>query len=382
MTREPLHSMERDAPRRERVLVAMSGGVDSAAAAAFLVEEGHEVVGATLKLWCYGGTEASPRSCCSLRDIEDARAAAAALGIRHYVLDEEADFDREVVRPFVRSYLSGETPNPCVRCNTHLKFGSLLARARRLGFDAVATGHYARRRLTSRGAVLARAVHHAKDQSYVLWGLTREDLAASRFPLGTRTKEEARGAVRRAGLPVADKIESQDICFVPGGGYGEFVSARADGAAQAQPGELVDTAGRVLGEHRGAIHYTVGQRRGLGVAAGEPLYVVRVDAARNRVVVGRERELYTGSMTVRDVNWVSCAPPAGPVEAAVKVRYRARPAPAVVAPEGPGRVRVRFRLPQRAVAPGQSAVFYRGRIVLGGGIIGHPSAGSGFPTDD
>ncbi len=357
------------AARRERILVAMSGGVDSAAAAALLVEAGHEVTGATLKLWCYGGAGASPRSCCSLRDIEDARAAAGALGIRHYVLDEESDFDREVVTPFVRSYLDGETPNPCVRCNTHLKFGSLLARARHLGFDAVATGHYARREETPEGPVLRRAVDAAKDQSYVLWGLSREDLAASRFPLGGSTKSEAREVARRAGLPLAGKIESQDICFVQGGRYGEFVTARASEAPQTRPGELVDTAGRVLGEHRGAVHYTVGQRRGLGVAAGEPLYVVRVDAARNRVVVGSERDLYRDSMTVRGVNWVSCPPPREPVAAEVKVRYRARPAAAVVRPEGEARVRVDFAGPQRAVAPGQSAVFYRGDVVLGGGVI-------------
>ncbi len=372
MTPEPLNPVETPAatgPRRERVLVAMSGGVDSAAAAAFLVEEGHDVVGATLKLWCYGGAEASPRSCCSLRDIEDARASAAALGFRHYVLDEESDFDREVVRPFVRSYLAGETPNPCVRCNTHLKFGSLLTRARRLGFDAVATGHYARLEQTAGGPVLARAADRAKDQSYVLWGLSRKDLASSRFPLGGRTKAEARAAARRAGLRVAEKVESQDICFVQGGHYGEFVSARAEGAPQARPGEIVDLAGRALGEHRGAIHYTVGQRRGLGVAAGEPLYVVRVDAARNRVVVGSERDLHVEAMEVREVNWVSCDPPSGALEAEVKVRYRSRPAPAVVTPAGPGRVGVRFREPQRAVAPGQSAVFYRGEVVLGGGII-------------
>jgi tRNA-specific 2-thiouridylase len=372
MTPEPLNPVETPAatgPRRERVLVAMSGGVDSAAAAAFLVEEGHEVVGATLKLWCYGGAEASPRSCCSLRDIEDARASAAALGFRHYVLDEESDFDREVVRPFVRSYLAGETPNPCVRCNTHLKFGSLLTRARRLGFDAVATGHYARLEQTAGGPVLARAADRAKDQSYVLWGLSRKDLASSRFPLGARTKTEARAAARRAGLRVAEKVESQDICFVQGGHYGDFVSARAEGAPQARPGEIVDLAGAVLGEHRGAIHYTVGQRRGLGVAAGDPLYVVRVDAARNRVVVGSERDLHIDAMEVREVNWVSCDPPSGALEAEVKVRYRSRPAPAVVTPAGPGRVGVRFREPQRAVAPGQSAVFYRGEVVLGGGII-------------
>jgi len=354
---------------RERILVAMSGGVDSAAAAAVLARAGHEVVGATLKLWCYGGAEASPRSCCSLRDIEDAKASAAALGIPHYVLDQEADFDRQVVRPFVASYLAGETPNPCVRCNTHLKFGSLLARARRLGFDAVATGHYARLEQTGDGPVLRRAADRAKDQSYVLWGIPRDDLAATRFPLGELTKDQARRVAREAGMTVAQKLESQDICFVQGGRYGEFVGARAAGAPQARPGPIVDLAGNVLGEHAGAVHYTVGQRRGLGIAADRPLYVVRVDAAANRVVVGGSEDLLAERMLVREVNWVSCPAPDGELPVEVKVRYRSRPVPALLSPEAPGRIRVRFREPVRAVAPGQSAVFYRDEVVLGGGVI-------------
>lgn len=354
--------------RRERILVAMSGGVDSAAVAAILVEAGHDVVGATMKLWCYGDAGASPRSCCSLRDIEDAKASASTLGIPHYVLDEASEFDREVVQPFVNSYLSGETPNPCVRCNTHLKFGSLLVRARRLGFDAVATGHYARLEQTSRGPVLRRAVDASKDQSYVLWGIPRRDLAASRFPLGEYTKTEAREAARRAGMVVAEKVESQDICFVQGGRYSEFVKSRAEGAPQTQPGELVDTAGNVLGEHQGAVHYTVGQRRGLGIAAGEPLYVVSVDAKANRVVVGNESEIRRTAFEVREVNWVSCDPPDQEREVRVKVRYRAAPAPASLIPGGKT-ARVTFHEPHRAVAPGQSAVFYDGDIVLGGGVI-------------
>ena len=364
-----------------RVLVAMSGGVDSAAAAAALVASGHDVTGATLKLWCYGGAEASPRSCCSLRDIDDARDAAATLGIPHYVLDEESQFERDVVAPFVASYLNGETPNPCVRCNTHLKFGSLLKRARRLGFDAVATGHYARREDTPSGPVLCRAVDRSKDQSYVLWGITRDDLARSLFPLGALTKAEARETARRAGLRLAEKVESQDICFVQGGAYSEFVASRAPGAHVTQPGDLVDTEGRVVGQHRGAMHYTVGQRRGLGVALGEPAYVVRVDARQNRVVVGREEDLLEHECTVREVNWVSCDPPRESDEVEVKIRYRSRPTPATVSPLAGSRARISFNEPVRAISPGQSAVFYRGDVLLGGGIIEPGSIEEGLKSE-
>jgi len=364
-----------------RVLVAMSGGVDSAAAAAVLVAAGHEVTGATLKLWCYGGAEASPRSCCSLRDIEDARDAAATLGIPHYVLDEESQFERDVVLPFVASYLNGETPNPCVRCNTHLKFGSLLKRAAKLGFDAVATGHYARRDDTASGPVLCRAVDRAKDQSYVLWGISRNDLARSLFPLGSLTKTEARDIARHAGLRLAEKIDSQDICFVQGGAYGEFVAARAPDASVTQPGDLVDTEGRVVGRHRGAMHYMVGQRRGLGVALGEPAYVLRVDASRNRVVVGREEDLLQDTSTVREVNWVSCDPPDGDLEVEVKIRYRTRPTPAVVSPLGDSRARIVFHEPVRAISPGQSAVFYRQDVLLGGGILEPQPVEGGLKTE-
>ena len=354
---------------RQRIMVAMSGGVDSSVAAALLVDEGHDVVGATLKLWCYGGTNVSAKSCCSLRDIEDAKSTAATLGIPHYVLDEEADFEREVVDPFVQSYLDGETPNPCVRCNTELKFGSLLARARKLGFDAVATGHYARIDRRAGEPVLRRGLDHSKDQSYVLWGIERESLSHTRFPVGAYSKDEIRKVALDRNLVVAKKPDSQDICFVQGGGYGDFVADRAQEALQAQPGDVVTTSGRPIGTHKGVIHYTVGQRRGLGIAAEDPLYVVGVNARENQVIVGGEQDLLRTDMQVRQVNWVSCDPPREPVKALVKVRYRAVPVPATVHPGEESIVRVDFAGPVKSVAPGQSAAFYDGDVLLGGGVI-------------
>lgn len=355
--------------RSERILVAMSGGVDSAAAASLLAEQGHEVTGATLKLWRYGPAGSAGRSCCSLQDIEDARATAATIGIPYIVLDEQESFEEEVVRPFVASYLAGETPNPCVRCNARLKFGRLLDSARRLGFDAVATGHYARIEETTKGFVLKQALDPTKDQSYMLWGLRREDLPWVRFPLGRLDKAGSRYTARRHRLAVAAKRESQDVCFVSDAGYGDFINTRSGGARQTSPGDIVSLNGEVLGRHQGVVRYTVGQRRGLGVAGGEPLYVVRLDAVRNRVVVGREEDLMQTEADLTEVNWISQDPPVEPFEADVKIRYRSKPTPVTVYPGNEGNARISFRQPQRAVAPGQSAVFYRGDTVLGGGVI-------------
>ncbi|NNF06597.1 MAG: tRNA 2-thiouridine(34) synthase MnmA [Candidatus Eisenbacteria bacterium] len=347
----------------------MSGGVDSAVAAALLAREGHEVVGATLKLWCYGGEKASARSCCSLKDIEDARNTASRIGIKHYVLDEEADFDRDVIDPFVNSYLDGETPNPCVRCNTHLKFGGLLNRAKKMGFDAVATGHYAQISQEADGPVLRRGKDAGKDQSYVLWGLTRADLSFARFPVGSYSKDEIRTIAEEIDLNVAQKIDSQDICFVQGGAYSDFVKQRAGDAPQAQPGNIVDLDGVVLGRHRGVIHYTVGQRRGLGLAGDAPIYVVAIDAEQNEVIVGPESALLETDMVLREVNWVSMAPPASPFSTHTKIRYRAPGMPSLFTPKENGWAHVKFEEPQRAISPGQSAVFYRDDVVLGGAVI-------------
>ena len=360
----------------------MSGGVDSSAAAAMLKDEGHELVGFTMQLWNqrrglsvdeHG--EPLPSRCCSLDDVYDARRVAEELGFPFYVLNLERDFERDVVEPFVRSYLGGETPIPCVACNSRLKFASLDCLARSLGCDRVATGHYARVSYDE-GAKryrLLKGRDARKDQTYFLWELTQEQLSRSMFPLGELSKPEARAEARRHGLYVAEKRESQEICFVPDGDYAGFIDRylEAEGREDEKPGggEIVDARGRVLGEHGGVHRYTVGQRRGLGLSRPLPLYVVRVEAEGNRVVVGGEDELHASEFNAAGVNWVAFDEPRGEVRADVRVRYRHAEAPATITPLGDGRVRVRFDEPQRAITPGQATVFYRGDEVLGGGWI-------------
>ncbi len=365
-----------------KIAVAMSGGVDSSAAAAILKDEGHELVGFTMQLWNQrrgltldAGGEPMPSRCCSLDDVYDARRVAESLGFPFYVLNLERDFERDVVKPFVESYLGGETPIPCVACNSRLKFASLDRLAQSLGCERVATGHYARvRRDEEQNRFrLLRGLDARKDQTYFLWELTQAQLARVLFPLGELTKQDARGAARRAELPVAEKAESQEICFVPDGDYAGFIDryleAEGQGARAPGAGEIVDTAGRVLGEHEGVHRYTVGQRRGLGVSRQLPRYVVRVEAERNRVVVGHEDELLRSEFEAAGVNWIAFDAPAAPVRADVRVRYRHTEAPALITPVAGGRARVRFDDPQRAVTPGQATVFYRGEEVVGGGWI-------------
>ena len=365
-----------------KIAVAMSGGVDSSAAAAILRGEGHELVGFTMQLWNQRrglsvdeDGEPLPSRCCSLDDVYDARRVAAELGFPFYVLNLEDDFERDVVRPFVDSYLAGETPIPCVACNSRLKFASLDRMAQSLGCDKVATGHYARVRPdeTSGRHSLLRGLDARKDQTYFLWELTQGQLSRAMFPLGELTKSDARGAARSAGLSVAEKAESQEICFVPDGDYAGFIDRylEAEGAQARAPraGEIVDARGEILGTHNGVHRYTVGQRRGLGVSRQLPLYVVRVEAANNRVVVGHDGELLSDEFTAAGVNWVAFDEPPGPVRADVRVRYRHTEAPATITPLGGGRVRVRFDEPQRAITPGQATVFYRGEEVVGGGWI-------------
>ncbi|MSP63992.1 MAG: tRNA 2-thiouridine(34) synthase MnmA [Myxococcales bacterium] len=356
---------------RPLTVVALSGGVDSATAAGLLVEAGERVVGISMRLYDARGTAASSGGrCCGPRDLEDARQVAAHLGIPFYVANYEEDFQRTVIADFVAEYARGRTPNPCVRCNQHVKFTPLLRRAHALGATVLATGHYARIALGPEGPQLARARDAAKDQSYFLFGMPRAALSEVRFPIGELTKEEVRAHARRLGIPTADKPESQEICFVPDGDHAGFVAARAE----ARPGPIVDQAGREVGRHEGVHGFTVGQRRGLGsLAPGErgekpaPRYVVALDARAGTVTVGDAAALGRSELTVEEVVWWQ-APPSD-TRAAVQIRHRHPARSARVTPDGPGRARVVFEAPERAVAPGQAAVFYDGDRVMGGGFI-------------
>jgi tRNA-specific 2-thiouridylase len=354
----------------ERIVVGMSGGVDSSVAAARLVEAGHDAVGVTMRVWGRGD-EASSRfgSCCGSEAVDDARRVAAALGMPYYVLDMAAEFDRAVIGPFADDYARGRTPVPCVACNTDLKFGSLLARARAWDAVAVATGHYARieRDVATGRVTLWRARDHRKDQSDFLWPLTQAQLAAARFPVGELTKDEVREHARRLGLVTADKPDSQEICFVPDGDYRGFLRRRD--SSLFRPGAIVDGGGHQLGRHAGVAGFTIGQRKGLGLATSRPLYVIDLDPEADRVIVGDATDLEQDRLVVSRVNFIDGAEATGPLRVTARIRHNHAPAAATVSPQGDGRALVVFDQPQRAITPGQSCVWYEGERVVGGGVI-------------
>jgi tRNA-specific 2-thiouridylase len=365
-----------------KIAVAMSGGVDSSAAAAILKEQGHELVGFTMQLWNQRRNinvdengDPLPSRCCSLDDVYDARRVAETLGFPFYVLNLEREFEESVVEPFIQSYLSGETPIPCVACNSRLKFASLDRMAQSLDCDKVATGHYARVEYDEAAGRyrLFRGRNYDKDQSYFLWELTQQQLSRAFFPLGEMRKKDVRDIARGADLYTANKPESQEICFVPDGKYSEFIDRYLghEGRSDELPagGEIVNSAGEALGTHSGIHRYTIGQRRGLGISNEKPLYVVQIERAKNRIIVGEADELESTEFTAKGVNWVAFETPRQPVRAAVKVRYRHEPAPATIYALEGARASIIFDEPQRAITPGQATIFYDGDEVIGGGWI-------------
>jgi len=354
---------------KKKVMIGMSGGVDSSVAAAVLLEQGYEVFGVTMQIWPDNSTAAREEGCCSLYAVDDARRVADKLGIPYYVMNFKEVFQKKVIDYFTSEYLAGRTPNPCIACNRYVKFDSLLRKARAMGMDYIATGHYAiiefddeRKRF-----LLKKSASQAKDQTYVLYNLTQEQLSRTLMPIGRFTKDQVREKAKELGLNVANKPDSQEICFVEDNDYSRFIAENTD--SEIKPGEFVDTHGNVLGRHNGIINYTVGQRKGLGIALGKPMYVTRIDAENNRVVLGEEKEVFSRSLTATDLNFISIEKLDGEMRVKAKIRYSAKEADATIRPEEGGKVSVYFDEPQRAITPGQAVVFYDGDIVVGGGTI-------------
>ena len=368
-------------PPNSTIAVAMSGGVDSSAVAALLRDQGHSLIGLTLQLWNQrrlSGHEGMPESvqgrCCSIDDVYDARRVAEQLGIPYYLVNQQQRFETDVIQPFVAEYLAGRTPIPCTLCNNHLKFDQLLTTARGIGATHIATGHYARNRFdeTTGRWILSRPADRSKDQTYFLFGLTQDQLAHTLFPLGEMQKPFVRELASTAGLAVATKPDSQEICFIPGGDYSAFLRAYLDEQERPLPdtaGDLVSTSGEVLGTHTGIHNFTVGQRKGLGLSSPNPLYVLNIDPATNRVTAGADTDLLSRDLLADRINWISIPRLTSPLRVEVKIRHRHEPAPATLTPAANGMVHALFDQPQRAITPGQSAVFYTGDDVVGGGWI-------------
>ena len=350
---------------KKRILVAMSGGVDSSTVAAILKKEGHDVIGVTMQLWDYGDGEGG---CCSADDVRDARMVAEEIGIPHYVVNYMDVFKKYVVEDFINKYLSGRTPNPCVLCNQFMKFNFLLRRAMELGADYLATGHYARVETDEeeKRFYLCKANDESKDQSYFLFALTQNELKRLIFPLGSMTKSEVRDIAKNMNIKVANKPDSQDVCFITGGDYREFLKDHAE--VKNGKGEIVDTNGNVLGNHDGVFSFTVGQRRGLGISKGKPLYVIKVDPESNKVVVGEENDISRTTLMASDVIWINESP-SDEIRVKTRIRYRHRESDSVVRMRSDGEALVEFKDPQRAITPGQAVVFYESDRVLGGGWI-------------
>ncbi|NMB34014.1 MAG: tRNA 2-thiouridine(34) synthase MnmA [Clostridium sp.] len=357
--------------QKKKVLVGMSGGVDSSVAAAVLLEQGYEVVGATMQIWPDKEEkfETEEERCCSLSAVEDARKVANTLGIDYYVLNLKDIFEEKVISYFKNEYLKGRTPNPCVACNRYIKFKTMLNKALSMGFDYIATGHYATVAYDSISEryLLKRSATSKKDQTYALYNLSQSQLSRTLMPIGTFNKEQVREKALKIGMHIASKSDSQEICFVSDNDYGRFIKENSN--QKIRPGKFIDTEGNVLGEHRGIVYYTVGQRKGLGIALGKPVYVIRVDAKNNTVILGSENDIFSNKLIAYDLNYISINGLKEPMRIKAKIRYSAPEADATLIPLEDGGVRVEFDVLQRAITPGQSVVFYQGDTVVGGGVI-------------